>query len=130
MYPRFYREHHRLVVNLVTSRRVGRQARMEHIGRLGSVVLTKSITAEERLRFWRELPGRFAALDVKFPGRVTLDDKRKILAGIAARIPKPTETEERQAEISAAVAKARLMPEKRRKRPADAPRRQPSRAAS
>jgi hypothetical protein len=130
VYLHFYRVHRRLAVNLVTSRRVAGKVRSEHIARLGSVLEPEPIALPERQQFWAQIDGRFAAIDAKFPGRVTPDDKRKVIAGIEARIPKPTETEERQAEISGAVARARLTAEKRGKRAADAPRRQPSRAAS
>jgi hypothetical protein len=130
MYARFYRAKRRVVVNLVHSRKIGGQARSEHIARLGSIIGGEEISLSERQRFWQEAQQRLDVVADRLGERFSDDVRRKVIAGIDRRIPRVTEAEERQAELRAAVAKARLMSERRGKRPADAPRRQPSRAAT
>jgi hypothetical protein len=101
MFVRFRAVRHRLVVDLVLTRRVGGKVRSEHIARLGSVVLPEPIAARERIRFWRELKERFRDL-ARLANRVSADDRRKALAAIHARIPKPTEADEQAAVIDVA----------------------------
>jgi hypothetical protein len=137
MYARFYRAKRRVVVNLVHSRKFGGQARSEHIARLGSIIAGEEISLSERQRFWQEAQQRLDVVADRLGERFSDDVRRKVIAGIEARIPKPADAEERQAEIRAFVAKARLMSKRRGKRAAgDAPpiaasvRRQSSRKAA
>ena len=127
MFVRFRPICSRLAVILVANHREGRKVRQDHIGWLGSVALPEPIAARERVRFWSELDERFRAIAVRRPDRVSPDDRRKVRAALAVRIPRPTEAEEREAEIGAAIGKARLTAERRGKR---ADRRAPSRAAT
>jgi hypothetical protein len=135
MYARFYRDHHRLVVTLVHSRRIrpgAGGARTEFLGRLGSVRLPEPIAADERGRFWGELATRFGAIAARFSDRISPDDRRKVLTRVAARIPAPTASAERWVLIASARAETLKRSERRGN---DAPiddsaRRQPSRAAS
>jgi hypothetical protein len=84
---------YRLVVDLVRS---------EHIVRLGPVALPEPIAVRERIRFWRELEERFRDLAARLANRVSAEDRRKALAAIHARIPKPTEANEQAARIDVA----------------------------
>jgi hypothetical protein len=43
----------------------------------------------ERVRFWRQLNGRFRYIAMRAPDRVSAADRRKALAMIEARIPRP-----------------------------------------
>jgi hypothetical protein len=91
MFVRFRAVRHRLVVNLVETRRGNGGVRSEHIARLGSVALPEPPSMRERIRFWRELKDRFRDIALRLANRVSADDRRKALAAIHARIPKPTE---------------------------------------
>jgi hypothetical protein len=104
MFVRFRAVRHRLVVDLVESRRDGGEVKSEHIARLGSVALPEPIGAKERVRFWRELKDRFRDLAARLGNRVAAADRRKALAVIHERIPKPSEDEERVARVEAARA--------------------------
>jgi len=121
MFARFRKVGRRLDVSLVNTRRSGGRVVSEHIAPLGSVALPEPIAAPERRRFWAQLEARFRhRID---EGRVSADDRRKALAAIDKRIPRPTAAEQ----ISAAVDAARLSAERRGKR---AGFRGPMRAAS
>jgi len=100
MFVRFRAVGFRLHVDLVESRREGGRVRSERIGGLGSAALPEPISIAERVRFWRDLKPRFRALS----NRVAADDRRKALAVIHERIPKPTDDEERQARDDAVRA--------------------------
>jgi hypothetical protein len=102
MFVRFRRVRHRLVVNLEQNRRVGGKVKNEHIARLGSVVLPEPVSARERVRFWRELKERFRDIAVRLANCVSAEDRRKALAQIHARIPKPTAADEQAARIETA----------------------------
>jgi hypothetical protein len=102
MFVRFRVVRHCLVVNLVASRRVGGKVVNEHIARLGSAALPEPISAAERILFWQELRERWRDLINRLGNRVADDDRKKVLAAIHCRIPKPTEGEKQQARIAAA----------------------------
>jgi hypothetical protein len=102
MFVRFRRVRHCLVVNLEQNRRVGGKVRNEHIARLGSVALPEPISARERIWFWRELKERFRDIAVRLANRVSAEDRRKALALIHARIPKPTAADEQAVRIETA----------------------------
>jgi hypothetical protein len=102
MFVRFRPVRHRLVVDLVETRRENGKVRSEHIARLGSVALPEPIGMRERIRFWRELKERFRSLAARLANRVPSDDRRKALAAIHARIPKPTEADEQDTRIETA----------------------------
>jgi hypothetical protein len=102
MFVRFRQVRHRLVVDLVQTRRAGGQVRSEHIARLGSTALPEPIAARERLRFWRELKERFRDLAARLGNSVTSDDRRAALTAIHRRIPKPTADEEQAVRIATA----------------------------
>ena len=91
MFVRFRPVRHRLIVDLVETRRDNGRVKSEHIARLGSVALPEPPTMRERIRFWRELKARFRDIAVRLANRVGPDDRRKALAAIHARVPKPTE---------------------------------------
>jgi hypothetical protein len=109
MFVRFRQVRHRLIVNLVETRRVGGKVRSEHIARLGSVALPEPIAVLERARFWRELKVRFRDLADRLANRVSADDRRKALKAVHARIPKPTEADEQAAERDGAIEQERRM---------------------
>jgi hypothetical protein len=94
MFVRFRRSRHRLVVSLIETRRVDGRIVSEHVASLGSVALPELIGARERVRSWRELKARFRDIAIRLANRVSSDDRRKALASIHARIPKPTEADE------------------------------------
>ena len=100
MFVRFRAVRHRLVVNLVATRRAGGKIVSEHIARLGSVRLPEPISAAERILFWRDLKGRWRDLIDRLGNRVSADDRQKALAAIDARIPKPTEADWQEARIA------------------------------
>jgi hypothetical protein len=102
MFVRFRPVRHRLVVDLVETRRQDGRVKSEHIARLGSVALPEPIGAHERVRFWRELKERFRNIAVRLANRVPSDARRKALAAIHARIPKPTEADEQAVRIETA----------------------------
>lgn len=117
MFVHFRRRYRRLAVGIGQSQYVNGKSHTAFAASLGSVALPEPIALPERRAFWQQLDSRFAAIAARFgDDRVSPADQRKIIAGIEARIPKPTETEERQAEVRAAVGKARLAAEKRGKR--------------
>jgi hypothetical protein len=91
----------------VETRRAGEKIRSEHIARLGSAALPEPVALAERIRFWRELKDRLRALAVRLSNRVSSDDRRKALASIHARIPKPTEADEQAHERAIEIEKAR-----------------------
>jgi hypothetical protein len=99
MFVRFRRSRHRLVVSLIESRRVGGQIVSEHIAALGSVALPEPVGPRERVRFWRDLKERWRDLIERMGNRVTQDDRKKALAAIHARIPKPGEADKLDARI-------------------------------
>jgi hypothetical protein len=101
MFVRFRIVRRRLVVNLVETRRVGRKIVSEHIARLGSAALPEPINAAERILFWRDLKERWRDLIGRKGNRITADDRKKALAAIHQRIPKPTEAELQAARIEA-----------------------------
>ena len=101
MFVRFRAVRHRLVVNLVATRREGGKIRSEHIARLGSVALPEPISVGERLLFWRDLKERWRELIDRLGNRVSSDDRKKALAAIHARIPKPTEAEAQAMRVEA-----------------------------
>jgi hypothetical protein len=102
VFVRFRPIRHRLVVDLVETRREEGKVRSEHIARLGSVALPEPVGVRERVRFWRELKERFRGIAARLANRVSSDDRRKALAAIHARIPKPTEADEQVARIEGA----------------------------
>jgi hypothetical protein len=102
VFVRFRPVRHRLIVDLVETRRKNGKVRSEHIARLGSVALPEPIGPRERVRFWRELKERFRDIASRLANRVSSDDRRKALAAIRARIPKPTEADEQAARIETA----------------------------
>jgi hypothetical protein len=102
MFVRFRPVRHRLIVDLVATRRENGRVVSEHIARLGSIALPEPIRPRERVRFWRELKGRFRDLAARLGNRVFSDDRKKALAAIHARIPKPTDTDEQAARIETA----------------------------
>jgi hypothetical protein len=102
MFVRFRRVRHRLIVQLIETRRLGGKVKSEHLATLGSAALPEPIEARERIRFWRELKERFRDLAARLGNRVTADDRRKALAAIHARIPKPTEADEQAVRIETA----------------------------
>jgi hypothetical protein len=102
MFVRFRPVRHRLIVDLVVTRRENGKVRSEHIARLGSVALPEPIGPRERVRFWRELKTRFRDIAVRLANRVASDDRKKALAAIHARIPKPTEADEQAVRIEKA----------------------------
>ena len=106
MFIQFRRVHRRLVANLVATRKVNRKARSEHIARLGSVALPEPAALAERQALWGDLDRQLAAVEARQPGRISPADRRKILAALNARIPRPTDTEEIQAAIKAANRQA------------------------
>lgn len=85
MFVRFRSVRHRLVVDLVESRREGGKVKGEHLARLGSVALPEPFDLRERLRFWRELKERFRDVAHRLANRVSSDDRRKALAAIHKR---------------------------------------------
>ena len=89
MFPRFERKPHRLAVELVVSRRIGRTVRHDRLGPLGSVALPEPISVSERVRFWAGIDQRFLALRARRPGLISPADEAKIRAAIARRIPGP-----------------------------------------
>ena len=123
MYARFHPAKRRLVVKLVASRRVGGKVQAEHIAPLGSVLLPEPFSLSERTKFWEALDGRLSIVVDRIGERFSAEERRKVIAGVDRRIPRPSEAEQ----ISAAVAEARLAAEKRGKR---AGRRAPSQAAA
>jgi hypothetical protein len=101
MFVRFRAVRHRLVVNLVDTRRIGGKVVNDHIMRLGSVALPEPISAAERILFWRDLKERWRDLVNRLGNRVTASDRKKALAAIHQRIPKPNEAEEHAARVEA-----------------------------
>jgi hypothetical protein len=101
MFVRFRVVRHRLVVNLVATRRERGKIVSEHVARLGSAALPEPISAAERILFWRDLKDRWRDLIDRLGNRVTADDRKKAPAAIHARIPKPTEAEEQAMRVAA-----------------------------
>jgi hypothetical protein len=66
------------------------QVRSEYVAMLGSVIWGNPISLAERRRFWEQLPGRFAQVEAKFPGRLTADNRARVEADIERRIARPT----------------------------------------
>src|SRR5262249_8497981 len=102
LFVRFRAVRHRLVVDLVATKRAGGKVVSEHIARLGSAALPEPIDAAERILFWQALKTRFRDLAARLGNRISSDDRRKALAAVHARIPRPTEAEEQAARIEAA----------------------------
>jgi hypothetical protein len=104
LFVRFRAVRHRLVVDLVATTRTNGKVASEHIARLGSAALPEPISAAERILFWFCLRDRWRELAERLGNRVTPDDRKKALAAIHARIPRPTEAEEQAARIEAVQA--------------------------
>jgi hypothetical protein len=104
MFVRFRTVRHRLVVDLVATRRTNGKVASEHIARLGSAALPEPISAAERILFWSRLRERWRDLATQLSNRVTPDERKKALAAIHRRIPRPTESENQAARIEAARA--------------------------
>jgi hypothetical protein len=113
MFVRFRAVRHRLVVNLVAARPADGKIVSEHIARLGSAALPEPISAVERILFWHDLKDRWRDLIDRLGNRVTADDRKKVLAAVHARIPKPTEAERQAARIEAARDKVETWEELR-----------------
>jgi hypothetical protein len=94
MFVRFRVVRHRLVVNLVATRRERGKIVSEHVARLGSAALPEPISAAERILFWRDLKDRWRDLIDRLGNRVTADDRKKALAAI-------TEAEEQAMRVAA-----------------------------
>jgi hypothetical protein len=107
MFVRFRAVRHRLVVDLIETRRIDGNVRSEHIARLGSAALPEPVALDERIRFWRELKDRFREIAVRLGNRVSSDDRRKALASIHARIRKPTEADEQAHKRAIEIEQAR-----------------------
>jgi hypothetical protein len=101
MFVRFRVVRHRLIVNLVATRRSGGKIVNEHIARLGSAALPEPISAAERILFWRDLKERWRDLIARLGNRVTAEERKKALAAIHKRIPKPSEAEKQAVRIEA-----------------------------
>jgi hypothetical protein len=102
MFVRFRPVHQRLVVDLVATRRVNGKVKTEHVVRLGSLKLPEPFEPRRRIVFWRELKVRFHEFfGGRLANRVSADDRRKALAAIHARIPKPTPADEQAGWIKA-----------------------------
>jgi hypothetical protein len=101
MFVRFRVVRHRLVVNLVETRREGGKVKSAHIARLGSAALPEPISVGERLLFWSDLKDRWRELIDRLGNRVSADDRKKALAAIHVRIPKPTAAEAQTLRIEA-----------------------------
>jgi hypothetical protein len=99
MFVRFRRSRHRLVVSLIESRRVNGGVVSEHVAALGSVALPEPVGPRERVRFWRELKNRWLDLVERMGNRVTAEDRRRAVAAIHARIPKPSLADHQAARI-------------------------------
>jgi hypothetical protein len=93
-----------LVVNLVETRREGGKIKSAHIARLGSVALPEPIEAGVRILFWADLKDRWRDIIDRLGNRVSADDRKKALAAIHARIPKPSEAELQAARAEGARA--------------------------
>jgi hypothetical protein len=92
------RAHHlrnRLFIGLMGSRKEFGKRRETYLGPLGSVAFAKPVSLADRLAFWASFDGRWRALETRHP-RITAEDRDKVEAGIARRIPKPTQAEERE----------------------------------
>jgi hypothetical protein len=104
LFVRFRAVRHRLVIDLVATTRTNGKVVSEHIARLGSAALPEPISAGERILFWTQLRERWNVLATQLSNRVTPDERKKALAAIHRRIPRPTEAEEQAARIEAAHA--------------------------
>lgn len=102
MFVRFRAIRHRLIVDLVATRRISSKVVSEHIARLGSAALPEPVAAAERILFWSRLRERWRMLANQLSNRVSADDRRQALAAIHKRIPRPSEEEEQAARIEAA----------------------------
>jgi len=101
VFVRFRRVRHRLVLDLVASKRAGGKIVTEHIARLGSAALPEPISSAERILFWNALRDRWRKLAGPLSNRVSPEDRKKALAAIHARIPRPTPAEEQAVLIEA-----------------------------
>jgi hypothetical protein len=84
MFVRIREEPERLIVEMVNIPRRFGDARV--IGQLGAVKLP--IDARDREIFWRELPSRFAAIELRYPGALEIEEKVAAVALIHDRIPR------------------------------------------
>ena len=48
-----------------------------------------ALSLADRVRFWSELPARLAAVDARWPGRLTAESRAKVEASIERRIARP-----------------------------------------
>jgi hypothetical protein len=77
---------------------------------------TEPISAAEPVLFWRGLKERWRDLIERLGNRVTAEDRKKALAAIHARIPKPDEFAERAARAAPLKRQADFWESERKKR--------------
>jgi hypothetical protein len=102
MFVRFRQTKTRLQASLVETTWNGGKVRSEHVASLGSVPL--SLAPGDRITFWTKLHQRLDALS----NRVDAGQRGSILAAIHARIPMPTQDDQRAVQLAYAREDARL----------------------
>jgi hypothetical protein len=104
-YLRFEPQRLRTRVALVAGHKINGRAVQERVANLGSYIVAEAGEASERLRFWRQLAGRFAQIEAKHPGRFTSTDRARFETAINARIRRPTRAELRSERPSRPLAR-------------------------
>lgn len=102
MFVRFRQSGRRLQVSLVETRRVGGKIAHDHIGGLGSIGVPQS--PADRIEFWTKLHQRLAALANRIHG----ETHGKVLGSIHARIPMPTQDDQRTVQLENAKEDAQF----------------------
>jgi hypothetical protein len=102
MFVRFRETARRLQVSLVETGRTGGKVRHSHVASLGSIVRGPSVA--ERVAFWAALYQRLGRL----ANRVNGEAYGAILAAVHARIPIPTQEEQRAAAVESAQDEVRF----------------------
>jgi len=92
MYVRFRERNSRLLVSLISSKRLDGKHHKEHVAYLGSVPIPAE--AKDRIRFWQQLHQRLARLANRIGG-----EEAKLMAAIHARIPMYTPDELRAVKV-------------------------------
>jgi len=100
MFVRFRQTARRLQLSLIETRRIDGKVKHEHVGSLGSIVLSPDTT--DRIAFWGRIYQRLA----KLSNRVGPDVLGKILGEIHARVPMVTAEEQRALQLRNAKADA------------------------
>jgi hypothetical protein len=100
LHPAVHRDHHRLFLSLVQSRRDNGKQRTEYLGSLGSISAAEPPGEAERVAFWMQLDARLDAIAARFP--VTAEDRAKVRRMVGLRVP-PLRTPEERRLLSRAI---------------------------